>query len=252
LTYLGHCEDASLVEHGAMNAGLNSTKLGLSGMPKAMEEIAVDRLVRLAELTKSKVHVCHVSSAGSIDIVRRAKARGVRVTCETAPHYWTLTDDAVTNFDTNAKMNPPLREAADVAAIKEGLKDGTIDCIATDHAPHTPTEKDVEFDYAPFGIVGLETSLGLVITELVEPGILTLEQAIGLMTYAPARILELPAGKLEEGGPADIAIFDPKAEWTVDPAAFLSRSRNTPFAGRTLRGRVKATLCDGRFAWREA
>lgn len=252
LTYLGHCEDASLVENGAMNAGLNSIKLGLSGMPKAMEEIAVDRLVRLAELTQSKVHVCHVSSAGSIEIVRRAKARGVRVTCETAPHYWTLTDDAVTNFDTNAKMNPPLREAGDVAAIKEGLKDGAIDCIATDHAPHTRTEKDVEFDYAPFGIVGLETSLGLVITELAEPGILTLEQAIGLMTHAPARILELPAGKLEEGGPADITIFDPKAEWTVDPAAFLSRSRNTPFAGRTLRGRVKATLCDGRFAWREA
>ncbi|MEA3364748.1 MAG: dihydroorotase [Candidatus Hydrogenedentes bacterium] len=252
LTYLGHCEDASLVENGAMNAGLNSTKLGLSGMPKAMEEIAVDRLMRLAELTKSKVHVCHVSSAGSVEIVRRAKARGIRVTCETAPHYWTLTDDAVTTFNTNAKMNPPLREAEDVEAIKEGLRDGTIDCIATDHAPHTPTEKDVEFDYAPFGIVGLETSLGLVITELVEPGVLTLEQAIGLMTYAPARILDLPAGKLEEGGPADVTIFDPKAEWTVDPAAFLSRSRNTPFAGRTLHGRVKATLCDGRFAWREA
>jgi dihydroorotase len=208
--------------------------------------------MRLAELTGSKVHVCHVSSAGSVEIVRRAKAKGIRVTCETAPHYWTLTDDAVTSFNTNAKMNPPLREEEDVAAIKEGLKDGTIDCIATDHAPHTPTEKDVEFDYAPFGIVGLETSLGLVITELVEPGILTLERAIDLMTNAPAQILDLPAGKLEAGGYADIAIFDPKAEWTVDPATFLSRSRNTPFAGRTLRGQIKATLCDGRFAWRES
>ncbi len=252
LTYLGHCEDASLIETGAMNAGLNSTKLGLSGMPRAMEEIAVDRLVRLACLTGAKVHVCHVSTAGSVAIVRRAKASGIRVTCETAPHYWTLTDDAVTTFDTNAKMNPPLRETEDVAAIKEGLQDGTIDCIATDHAPHTPTEKDVEFDYAPFGIVGLETSLGLVLTELVEPGVLTLERAIALMTHAPAQILALPAGRLEAGGPADIAIFAPNAEWTVDPAAFLSRSRNTPFAGRTLRGLVKATLCDGRFAWREA
>ncbi len=251
LTYLGHCEDASLVEGGAMNAGLNSTKLGLSGMPKAMEEIAVDRLMRLAEMTKSKVHVCHVSSAGSVEIVRRAKARGIRVTCETAPHYWTLTDDAVTTFNTNAKMNPPLREEEDVAAIKTGIKDGTIDCIATDHAPHTPTEKDVEFDYAPFGIVGLETSLGLVITELVEPGILTLERAIEMMTNAPARILDLPAGTLGAGKPADIAIFDPKAEYTVDPATFLSRSRNTPFAGRRLRGLVKATLCDGRFVYRE-
>jgi len=252
LTYLGHCEDASLVQGGAMNAGLNSTKLGLSGMPKAMEEIAVARLVRLAKLTGAKVHVCHVSSAGSVEIVRWAKARGVRVTCETAPHYFTLTDDAVTTFDTNAKMNPPLREAEDVAAIKEGLQDGSIDCIATDHAPHTPTEKDVEFDYAPFGIVGLETSLGLVVTELVEPGILTMEQAIRLMTWAPAQILDLPAGKLEQDGPADVTVFDPHAEWTVAPETFLSRSRNTPFAGRVLRGQVKAALCDGRFAYREA
>ncbi|HQH68825.1 MAG TPA: amidohydrolase family protein, partial [Candidatus Hydrogenedentes bacterium] len=210
-----------------------------------------ERELELAEMTKSKVHVCHVSSAGSVEIVRRAKARGIRVTCETAPHYWTLTDDAVTTFNTNAKMNPPLREEEDVAAIKTGIKDGTIDCIATDHAPHTPTEKDVEFDYAPFGIVGLETSLGLVITELVEPGILTLERAIEMMTNAPARILDLPAGTLGAGKPADIAIFDPKAEYTVDPATFLSRSRNTPFAGRRLRGLVKATLCDGRFVYRE-
>ncbi|MGI6459189.1 MAG: dihydroorotase [Candidatus Hydrogenedentales bacterium] len=252
LTYLGHCEDTSLIQNGAMNAGLNSTKLGLAGMPKAMEEIAVTRLVRLAEMTGAKVHVCHVSSAGSVEIVRWAKARGIRVTCETAPHYFTLTDDAVTTFDTNAKMNPPLREAKDVAAIKEGLCDGTIDCIATDHAPHTPAEKDVEFDYAPFGIVGLETSLGVVITELVEPGILTMEEAIRMMTWAPAQILDLPAGRLERDGPADIAIFAPKEQWTVKPEAFLSRSRNTPFAGRVLRGRVKATLCDGRFVYRDA
>lgn len=252
LTYLGHCEDTTLTEGGAMNAGVNSTKLGLSGMPKAMEEIAISRLLRLAELADANVHVCHVSSAGGVELVRWGKDRGIRVTCETAPHYWTLTDDAVTTFDTNAKMNPPLRTADDVAAIRQALEDGTIDCIATDHAPHTPTEKDVEFDYAPFGIVGLETALALVITELVEPGLLSLERAIELMTHAPARILELPTGKLEVGGPADIAIFDPREEWTVDPALFLSRSRNTPFAGRTLRGVVKAALCDGRFAYREA
>ncbi|MCL4216770.1 MAG: dihydroorotase, partial [Candidatus Hydrogenedentes bacterium] len=170
LPYLAHAEDHSLMEGGAMNEGYNSTKLGLPGMPREMEEIAIDRVVRLARLTGAHVHICHVSSAGGVDIVRRGKADGIKVTCETAPHYWTLTDDAVSNFGTHAKMNPPLREAKDVEAIKQGLRDGTIDCIATDHAPHTPTEKDVEFQLAPFGILGLETSLGLVLTGLVDLG----------------------------------------------------------------------------------
>ena len=246
LTYLAHCEDASLMEDGVMNEGYNSTRLGLPGLPKAMEEIRVERNIRLAELAGAKIHIQHVSTAGSIEIIRRAKARGLRVTCETAPHYWTLTDDAVTSFDTNAKMNPPLREPADVAAIKEALADGTIDCIATDHAPHTFTEKNVEFFLAPFGIVGLETALALTITELVDPGVITLEHAVNLMTCAPARILGLPAGILREGVPADITVFDPKAEWTIDPNEFASLSRNTPFAGRTVRGRVIATICDGR------
>ena len=251
LTYLAHCEDISLIEDGAMNEGFTSTKLGLPGMPKAMEEIRIDRNIRLAALTGAKIHIQHVSTAESVDIIRRAKVRGVRVTCETAPHYWTLTDDVVTTFNTNAKMNPPLREAQDVAAIRAGIADGTIDCIATDHAPHTFTEKDVEFQLAPFGIVGLETALALTLTELVEPGVISLERAIDLMTASPARILGLPAGSLREGGPADITVFDPRAEWVVDPERFASLSRNTPFTGRVLRGVVKATICDGTVVFRQ-
>lgn len=245
LPYLAHAEDHSLMEGGAMNEGYNSTKLGLPGMPREMEEIAIDRVVRLARLTGAHVHICHVSSAGGVDIVRRGKADGIKVTCETAPHYWTLTDDAVSNFGTHAKMNPPLREAKDVEAIKQGLRDGTIDCIATDHAPHTPTEKDVEFQLAPFGILGLETSLGLVLTGLVDGGVVSIERAIELMTAAPARLLNLPAGRIYEGGPADITVFDPDKKWKVDPSEFASMSRNSPFTGFHLRGVVTHTLCDG-------
>ncbi len=250
LTYLAHAEDASLMEGGAMNEGCTSTRLGLPGMPREMEEIAVDRVVRLARLAKAKAHICHVSTAGSVEIIRRAKDEGVHVTCETAPHYWTLTDEAVALYGSNAKMNPPLREAQDAAAIKAALQDGVIDCIATDHAPHTPAEKDVEVQLAPFGIVGLETALAITITELVEPGLISIEKAVDLMTRRPAEILGLPAGALREGGPADIAVFDPHAEWTVDPAQFASLSRNTPFAGRVLRGVIRATLCDGRIVHR--
>jgi dihydroorotase len=249
LTYLAHCEDSSLIEGGAMNEGFISTKLGLPGMPKAMEEIMIDRNIRIAELTGAKIHIQHVTTAEGVEIIRRAKAKGVRVTCETGPHYWMLTDEAVTEFSTNAKMNPPLREAEDVAAIRAAIADGTIDCIATDHAPHTVTEKDVEFQIAPFGIIGLETALALTITGLVEPGVISLERAIALMSSAPASILNLPAGNLREGGPADIAIFDPKAEWTVEPESFHSLSRNTPFAGAKLRGLVKTTICDGRIVY---
>ena len=249
LTYLGHCEDASLTHEGAMNEGFNSTKLGLPGLPKAMEGIAIERLMRLAVLTGAKVHVCHVSTAEGVHIVRRSKKMGVDVTCETAPHYWMLTDDAVTGFDPNAKMNPPLREQEDVDAVKAGLADGTIDCIATDHAPHTVTEKDVEFQLAPFGVVGLETSLALTITGLVEPGIISLERAVDLLTASPARVLGLSAGTLSEGGPADVTVFDPAAEWTVDPTQFVSKGRNTPFADMTLRGLVRTTLCDGKVVY---
>lgn len=249
LTYLAHCEDKSLAEDGAMNEGYNSTKLGLPGLPKAMEEIMIDRNLRLAELAGAKIHIQHVTTAEGAAVVRRAKARGVRVTCETAPHYWTLTDDAVTDFGTNAKMNPPLREAEDVAAIKQAIADGVIDCIATDHAPHTFTEKDVEFQLAPFGVVGLETSLALTITGLVAPGVISIERAVALMTHAPAQVLGLPVGTLRPGSPADVTVFDPNAAWTVDPSAFLSLSRNTPFAGYQVRGLVKATICEGRIVY---
>lgn len=249
LPYMAHCEDHSLMEGGAMNEGFNSTRLGIPGLPKAMEEIMIERNVRLAELTGAQIHIQHVTTAEGVDIVRRAKKKGIRVTCESAPHYWMLTDAAVEQFGTNAKMNPPLREAIDVAGIKAGIADGTIDCIATDHAPHTPAEKDVEFALAPFGILGCETSLALTITGLVEPGTISLERAVELLSIAGARIVELPAGKLYEGGPADITIFDPKAEWTVDPKSFYSLSRNTPFTGMKLRGVVKKTICDGQVVY---
>jgi dihydroorotase len=249
LVYAAHCEDATLAPDGAMNEGYISTKLGLPGTPKATEEIMIDRNIRLAELAGARIHIQHVSSAGGVDIVRRAKARGVAVTCETAPHYWSLTDEAVSTFSTNAKMNPPLREAVDVAALRAGLADGTIDCIATDHAPHTFTEKDVEFALAPFGIVGLETSLALVLTGLVDPGILSLERALELMTSAPAAIFGLPAGTLTEGAAADVLVFHPRQEWTINPVDFASKARNTPFAGMTVRGVVKHTICNGRVVY---
>jgi len=250
LVYLAHCEDRSLSEEGVMNEGYNSTRLGLPGMPKAMEESRVDRNVRLAELTGARLHIQHISTAGSVAIIRDAKTRGVRVTCETAPHYFTLTDDALADFGTNAKMNPPLREAVDVAAIKQGLADGTIDCIATDHAPHTITDKDVEFQLAPFGVVGLETALALTLAELVESGVLTIERALALLTCAPAALLGLAAGRLSEGGPADVTVLDPNAEHAVDPKAFASLARNTPLAGRTVRGQVRATVREGKVVYR--
>jgi dihydroorotase len=246
LVYMAHCEDPVLMAGGAMNEGYNSTRLGIPAAPKAVEEIMIERNTRLAELTGAAIHIQHVTSAGGVEIIRRAKARGVRVTAETGPHYWTFTDEAVVTFDANAKMNPPLREPEDVEAIKAALAEGVFDCIATDHAPHTPTEKDVEFALAPFGIIGLETSLGSVIQGLVEPGILTIERAIEMMTCAPAAILGLDAGVLKKGGPADITIFDPEAEWTVNPDDFASLSRNCPFKGMTLKGLVKQTICDGK------
>lgn len=245
LPVLAHCEDHTLSAGGAMNEGFNSTKLGIHGIPKAAEEIAIERNIRIAELTGARLHIQHVTTVEGLNIVRRAKDKGLRVTCETCPHYWTLTDDAVLEFDTNAKMNPPLRENVDREAIIRGIQDGTIDCIATDHAPHTPTEKNVEFSQAPFGIVGLETLLGLTVTELVHPGHVSLERAVALLTLEASRVCNLGVGTIEEGGAADLCVFDPRAEWVVEPEQFASRSRNTPFAGRVLRGQVKYTLCDG-------
>lgn len=252
LPYMAHCEDEDLAEGGAMNEGFTSTVLGIPGIPKAAEEVRIDRNIRLAELCGAHIHIQHVTSAGGIEIVRQAKKRGARVTCETAPHYWTLTDEAVKTFNANAKMNPPLREAEDRAAIIAGIQDGTVDCIATDHAPHTPTEKAVEFALAPFGILGLETSLALGITGLVKPGHITLERLIALMTCEGARICGLDAGKLYDGGAADITIFDPKATWTVTEFEFASKSRNSPFIGKELTGRVKYTIVDGQIVYQDA
>lgn len=245
MPFLSHCEDEQLAEGGAMNEGYTATLMGIPGIPKAAEEIRIDRNIRLAELAGAHIHIQHVSTAAGVDIIRQAKKRGARVTAESAPHYFSLTDEAAAGFNTNAKMNPPLREREDIAAIIEGFKDGTLDCIATDHAPHTPTEKRVEFGLAPFGIIGLETSLALTITHLVKPGHITLEHAVRLLSLGGARACNLDAGALFEGAPADITIFDPDAFWTVDGGSFASKSCNSPFIGHTLQGKVRYTLCDG-------
>lgn len=247
LPYMAHCEDHSLlVNGGAMNEGYNSTRLGIPGIPKAAEEIMIERNARLAELTGAHLHVQHITTAGGIDILRRYKAKGIRITGEASPHHITLTDDAIKNYSTNAKMNPPLREQSDIDAIKAGIADGTIDIIATDHAPHTPAEKDVEFALAPFGILGLETSLGIVLTQLVDEKVISIERAIEMMTVDCAKIVKIDAGTLREGGPADICIFNPDETWVVDASKSESNSRNTPFDGMTLRGAIQRTICDGK------
>lgn len=240
-----HCEDPTLAAGGAMHEGVVSTRLGLRGVPSAAEEIMVARDVLLAELTGGHVHLCHVSTRGSVDLIRRAKERGVPVTAEATPHHFTLTADACIGYDTNAKMNPPLREPADVDAIREALRDGTIDAIATDHAPHHYEAKERDFDDAPFGVIGLETALGLGIAELVQGGVLTLPELVRRMSTDPARIFGLPGGTLRPGMPADVVVFDPEVSWTVDPEQFRSRSRNTPFGGRKVAGRVARTIVGG-------
>lgn len=244
LTVVDHCEDLHLTARGCMNEGVISTQLGIPGMPNAAEDIMVARNLALAELTGAKLHLAHISTAGSVQLLRHAKARGIAVSAEACPHHFMLTDEAAKTFDTNTKMNPPLRTAADVDAIKEGLADGTIDVIATDHAPHAVQEKQLEFDAAPFGIVGLETALPLTLS-LVEEGALTLEAAISKLTTAPARIFGLSSGTLAPGAEADIVILDPTREWTIDPSRFFSKGRNTPFAGWTVRGKVLKTFVGG-------
>lgn len=246
LTVISHCEDKQLANSGCMHEGLVSTVLGLPGIPAAAEEIMVARDIILAEAAGCPLHLAHISTAGSVRLVRAAKARGLRVTAEATPHHFTLTDQAVTGYDTNTKVNPPLRPEADREAIRRGLQDGTIDVIATDHAPHTFDEKDVEYAYAPFGLVGLETAVALVFTELVGPGLLTVPEAIARLSANPARILGLPGGRLTVGGPADITIIDPALTQRVDPANFAGKGRNTPFAGRELTGWPVATIVGGR------
>lgn len=242
---ISHCEDAHLAAKGVMNEGFVATELGLRGIPNAAEDVMTARDISLAELTGARVHICHVSTTGAVRMIREAKQRGVKVTAETCPHYFSLTDEAVRGYNTMVKMNPPLRTVADVAAIKQGLKDGTLDAIATDHAPHGMDEKSVEFDLAPFGIVGLETALGLSL-RLVADGVLTLPDLVARMSTAPARIINSGGGTLSIGAAADITIIDPNAEWAVDAAQFRSRSKNTPFNGWKLKGRAVRTMVGGR------
>ncbi len=244
IAVVSHCEDAGLAAKGVMNEGFVATELGLRGIPNAAEDVMTGRDIALAELTGAWLHICHVSTAGSVRLIREAKQRGVRVTAETCPHYFTLTDEAVRGYNTLAKMNPPLRTAVDVAAIKQGLKDGTLDAIATDHAPHGTDEKAVEFDAAPFGIVGLETSLGLSF-KLVQEGVLSLTQLIERMSMTPGRIIK-KGGTLSTSAVADITIIDPNVEWTVKAAEFRSKSRNTPFEGWKLKGRAVQTIVGGK------
>jgi len=241
-----HEEDPTLKGEGVMNEGFMATRLGLRGIPNAAESVMVRRDVELAELTGGRVHLAHLSCAESLEALRDARRRGLAETGETCPHYWTLTDEAVGGFDTNAKMNPPLRSERDRAAVIAAIVDGTLDCLATDHAPHTADEKRAPFDQAPFGIVGLETALGLTITCLVKPGHITLQRALELWTVEPRRVFGLTPVRLEPGDPADLVLIDPDAEWTVDPERFYSKGRNTPFAAWTLTGRALATVCGGR------
>ena len=250
LLCLSHCEDKSLVDGGVVNEGYNSTLAGLKGIPRAAEEIMLAREIILAETLGKRVHICHVSTKGGVQLLREAKARGVRVTAETCPHYFMLTDDAIVTYDANTKVNPPIREAEDVAAIREGLRDGTLDCIVTDHAPHHRDEKSGEYNLAAFGISGIETSFSLSYTALVKSGVLTLEQLADRMSAAPARILGLEGGSLKEGGVADIMLADLDEKYMIDPKDFLSKGKNTPFAGREAYGRVKCTIVDGNIKYR--
>ncbi|SFR05782.1 dihydroorotase [Desulfoscipio geothermicus] len=243
---ISHCEDKNLAAGGVMHEGYYSTILGLKGIPASAEEVMVARDIILAAETGCPVHIAHVSTAGSVALVREAKKKGLPVTAEAAPHHFTLTDRAVAEYNTAAKVNPPLRGEADVQAVREGLADGTVEVIATDHAPHTVEEKNVEFDLAPFGLVGLETAVGLVWTELVHTGILTPLQAVAKLSLHPARLLGIDRGTLAEGGAADITVIDPELEETVDPQHFAGKGRNTPFAGRKLKGLPVMTIVAGK------
>ena len=247
---IDHCEEPTLAAGGAMNEGIVSAELGLKGIPAEAEEIMVIRDILLARLTGGHVHLAHMSTRGSVELIRWGKDRGINVTAEVCPHHLSLTEESVRGYDTDAKMNPPLRTAADVEALQEAVKDGTIDLIATDHAPHHYDEKEREFADAPNGIVGLETALSVVVTNLVKDGSLGYSDLIERMACAPARIFNLPGGRLEKGSVADITVFDPKAEWVVEPSKFLSKGRNTPYAGMALTGRAACTIVAGLVVYR--
>ena len=249
---IDHCEDRSLSGDGVAHEGYHATMLGLRGLPAAAEEIIAERDVALSGLTGSPVHLAHLSSRGAIRAVRDGKARGVRVSCEVTPHHLTLTDDRLAGYDTNYKMNPPLREAADLDTLLDGVRDGTIDCIATDHAPHHYDEKHAEFDRAPFGVIGLETAVSVCLDRLVHPGHVTLVRLVELMSTNPASILSVPGGTLGVGVPADITVLAPELAVTVDSSAFKSLARNTPFDGWGFRGGVTATIVGGRVVYTNA
>lgn len=248
VTLAQHCEVEALSEGGHMHEGEWSSRLGIPGIPAEAEELMVFRDIALARLTGARVHLQHLSTAGAVALVREAKAKGLPVTAEATPHHFTLTHAEVASYDPVFKVNPPLRSAEDVAAVKAGLADGTIDAIATDHAPHTADVKEAPFDHAPCGMLGLETALALGVTELVEPGVLTLEQLVALMSWQPAAIAgidDIHGRPIEVGEPAHLVVFAPAQEWTVDPMKLASRSSNTPYAGRVVRGRVRHTLLCG-------
>jgi dihydroorotase len=249
---LTHSEDLELTDGGIMNEGVNSTILGLKGIPRESEEVMVARDILLTRMTRGRMHVCHVSSAGTVELIEWARRKGIDVTCETAPHYFTLTDDAVATHLAMAKMKPPLRTEKDRQAMIEGLRSGIIDVIATDHAPHSLNEKMQEMEYAPFGIIGLETAVPLIITVLVKQNGFSYLQAFEKVTVNPARILKLDAGVLAKGRPADIAIINPDREFTVDRDFILSHCKNTPFMGMTLSGSVDYTICNGNIVYSRA
>ena len=251
LVVIDHCQDLHLSAGGVMHEGRYSTLLGLKGISRAAEESHVARDILLAELTGARVHIAHISTALAVEMVRAAKRRGLPVTCEATPHHLALTDESVATFDTNTKMNPPLRSETDRAALIEAARDGTIDALATDHAPHHADEKMLEYDCAPFGIVGLETALGVVLTELYHARSIPLARIVEMLTAGPARAFSLRRGALVEGAVANITAFDPDREWTVDPRSFRSKSRNTPFAGWRLRGKVVATFVRGKAVFRD-
>lgn len=251
LPVISHCEDIDLAADGVMHEGYFSTVFGLKGISRLAEEVMVARDIMLAELTGTKVHIAHISTAGSVELVRMAKKKGLNVTAEATPHHFTLTAEAVGGYDTGTKVNPPLRGAGDVKAVKEGLCDGTIDVIATDHAPHTVEEKDVEYNYAPLGIVGLETAVGLAFKELVDPGLLTVEELVRKMSVSPARILGLPKGHLGVGADADITIVDPGLKEVVDVQKFASKGKNSPFGGWELIGLPTTVIVGGRVVMKD-
>lgn len=251
LPIVAHEEDSHLAAKGCMHEGARATRLGLKGIPREAEDTMVARDIALVRLTGGRLHICHVSSRHTVELIRRAKDEGLPVTAEVTPHHLVLTDAAVVGYDTNFKMNPPLREESDRQALIEGLKDGTLDCIATDHAPHSEIRKQVEFDQAPFGVTGLETALGVILTDLVRPGLVPLTTVLRALGPHPARLLGESWGPLTDGAPADLVAIDLNRSWRVRPDGFLSRSANSSFLGRELTGAALLTLVDGRVAWND-